>query len=279
MLLVELGRLGAHGVDQLIGLAPRAGFALRQGLAEVEGEQGGAHAGERDLLDRVVVALADAKVGIAVAAAIGGVIEQGGRLAFADHIDAGAVRGQPARAEIAVVIGAQLAAVGAAPVDRHRRIEHEVGVREGFGAGGEADRARGAAFGGAQLAGIGVARGRLLLADGAQLVARLVLLVVRPLARWDQRRIPPPVLADRIAQLQQYPADTHWRLFVGQGGELAAKRWLEVGQVADDVCHACHRSFGQLAGGRSDNVVRGLLVLPSKGAQHAAPAARHLGVI
>ena len=84
MLPAQVGRLGPYRVDQFVGLAPRAGFALWRRLAEVEREQGGAHAGERDLLDRVVVPLADAQPRVAVAAAVGGVVEQGGRFARAE---------------------------------------------------------------------------------------------------------------------------------------------------------------------------------------------------
>ncbi len=182
MLFAHLGGLGAYGVDQLVGFAPGAGFAFWQGLAEVEREQGDADARERDQLDRIVVPLADVKARVAVTAAIGGVIEQGGALALANHVDARAVRGEPARAEMAVVIGGQLAAVGAAPFDGKRRIKNEVGMGKGFGAGGKADRVRGAALCRTQLAGIGVALGRNLAASSAQFVAGIVLLVLRALA-------------------------------------------------------------------------------------------------
>ena len=203
MLLAHVRHLGAHGVDQFIGFAPGAGRAFRQRLAEVEREQGGAHAGEGDLLDRVVVLFADAQPRIAVAAAVGGVVEQGGGLVLADDVDARAVRREPACAERAAVVRGQLAAVSAAPFDGQRRLEHEVGMGKCFGAGGEADRVRGAAFCGAQLAGIGVAGGRALPACRAQFVAGLVLLVVGPLGRRHHRRMPRLVLEDGVAQAHQ----------------------------------------------------------------------------
>jgi len=74
-----------------------------------------------------------------VAAAVSGAIDQAGGLAFAYDVDAGSVRGELARAEIVAIIGAQLAAVSVAPVDREPRIQYEVRAGEGFGARGEAD--------------------------------------------------------------------------------------------------------------------------------------------
>ena len=78
-----------------------------------------------------------------MAAAVDGVTEQGARLALADDVDAGAVRGQTARAERAAVEGEEIAAVGAIPRDGQRRIDHEVGMGKRSGASGEADRVRG----------------------------------------------------------------------------------------------------------------------------------------
>ena len=176
-----------------------------------------------DVLDGIMVELADVRQRIGVAAAVRGVVKH----PVLDDVKTRRVGRDPARAGFAVVIGGQAGAVGARPCDGQQPRQHKIGVRQGFVAGGKADAGSGPGRCRAVLA-TGRALGRHLVVDRAQFA------VVRPLpgfAGLTGRHVgalPGAFLLaparHRLGQHRQQPANALLRGRVPELGHLRAQQ-------------------------------------------------------